>query len=342
MNTKTTKLLVIFMLLSFQLSTATETDCDTQQTVEQATALAQNGENEAALNLLKTRYAQCPTAARLALEIGAMYQALGQTGAAIETWQNALNQHTLPDSVRVNVQLRILALQQSAPKPKHTDIMFRLGTRYIGNLDDTAVEALANISRIYPSTHNDGQAQSQWRHGVSALSQQYLANEVQLNLFQASTAYRYSQETVGFMTEAGLRLQQGELSTTLTLEPSLRLGQTKTAVAIQWRPTDAHWRITPSLAVSGAVRAMLSTEWRYEDNLSWRWHSIGSQIRWGERFTPSLSAYYNASNQALDTAGGLSLQLLERWTAQTQWRSQWTLNSHEHQWINSITWRGSL
>lgn len=338
----TTRLLVIFMLLSFQLSKAAETDCDTQRAVDEATALSQNGEDEAALNLLKTRYTQCPSAARLALEIGALYQTLGQSDAAIETWQDALNQHTMPDSVRVNVQLRILALQQSAPKPQNTDFTLRLGTRYIGNLDDTAVEALANLSRIYPSTHNNGKAQSQWRHGVSALSQQYLANDVQLNLLQASTAYRYSQQTIGAMAEAGLRLQQGELSTTLTLEPSLRFGQTKTAVAIQWRPTDAQWRITPSLAISGAVRALLSTEWRHEDKLSWRWHSIGSQLRWGERFMPSLSAYYNVSDQSLDTAGGLSLLLFERWTAQTQWRSQWTLDSQEHQWINSITWRGSL
>lgn len=337
-----TKLLTVTFLLSLQLSAAAEAPCNTQLTIDSANALTKNGDQESAMNLLKNSYAQCPTAARLALEIGALYQLLGQPEAAIKTWQNALNEHSMPDSVRVNVQLRILALQQTAPEPKNTDVMLRLGTRYLGKLDDTAIEALANISRTYPKTHNDGIALSQWRHTVTALSQQYLTNDVQLSLLQASTEYRYSQQNISLVSAAGLSLQNGTIATDLTLEPSLRLGQTKTAVSIKWRTNESQWRITPSFSTSGPIRTMLSSEWRLDGNNPWRWHNVGSQIRWGQQVASLLSVSYDIADQALDTAAGLTLQFNDRWTIQTQWRNRWLLENPEHQWINTLTWRGSL
>lgn len=296
---------IVSSLIAISVST-TALACDLDSIVERSDQLVEQGRHYSAIKWLNTNQTDC-NHPRLELELGHLYQLIGDNERAIAIWQQTLETHSLPESVARKVKLRIIQTSLDAQVPLAGQLIASADHEYHsvdGHSSGANVSAAgqltfdaANVAgyRVIPELN----AQLTSRQAISWQPTQYTpvlllktgvaANTTPLSLSMSSSFY----------------LVNEELLPALEMDVEMRFGRADLNTMIEFRPSTERWRWRESLTWNGdLIRTRLSNTLLY-DATQWSWAEVKGSLQAKWTWRPELSAAWQPADNRVDLDGSV-------------------------------------
>lgn len=288
--------------------------CDPNTISSKAKHWQENGQSFKALAYLEDTYKQC-SHPRLLLEQGALWQSLGRPEQAIQVWQQALADPTLPDPVRKKVSLKILQAQLSPYEAATLQIRLNLDSRF-QNTFSSSLGANATTTIAPPPVALIGRPLQPMVYGQIGGQYRRFWQDPPDNtqsLLSLATGGSLTWHHWRLTSQWRLTSLEGIEQQSVTIGGRWQASALKIGTLAAWSVNDQSWSIEPQLGWhTSQWRIDLSSQVGEFDQPQWQ-SDTQFKARWQTRFQPTLTVNYDTSANA-------------PWRLGT--RARWPLNEH--------------